>query len=56
MPSRPEGAGEQIRLGQVQQLGSELALTAMEGRFRVAIISSAQRLNPDAQNALLEDP
>lgn len=50
----PEGAGEQIRLGQVQQLASDLALTAMEGRFRVAVITAAQRLNPDAQNALLK--
>jgi DNA polymerase-3 subunit delta' len=50
----PEGAGEQIRIGQVQQLISELALTAMEGRFRVAVISAAHRLNPDAQNALLK--
>jgi DNA polymerase-3 subunit delta' len=50
----PEGAGEQIRLGQVQRLGVDLSLTAMEGRFRVAIISAAHRLNPDAQNALLK--
>ena len=50
----PEGAGEQIRLAQVQQLGTELALTALEGRFRVAVISAAHRLNPDAQNALLK--
>lgn len=50
----PEGAGEQIRIGQVQALTSELALTAMEGRFRIAIITSAQRMNPDAQNALLK--
>jgi DNA polymerase-3 subunit delta' len=50
----PEGAGEQIRLGQVQALTSELALTAMEGRYRVAIVTAAQRLNPDAQNALLK--
>jgi len=50
----PEGAGEQIRIGQVQGLTSELALTAMEGRFRVAVISAAQRLNQDAQNALLK--
>ena len=50
----PEGAGEQIRIGQVQQLASELALTAMEGRFRVAVITAAQRLNLDAQNALLK--
>lgn len=50
----PEGAGEQIRIGQVQRLTSDLALTAMEGRFRIAVISAAQRLNPDAQNALLK--
>ncbi|MEX1294617.1 MAG: hypothetical protein AB1Z67_00460 [Candidatus Limnocylindrales bacterium] len=50
----PEGAGEQIRIAQVQALASELALTAMEGRFRVAIICAAQRLNLDAQNALLK--
>jgi DNA polymerase-3 subunit delta' len=50
----PDGAGEQIRIGQVQQLISELALTAMEGRYRVAVISAAHRLNPDAQNALLK--
>jgi DNA polymerase-3 subunit delta' len=50
----PEGAGEQLRIGQVQQLISELALTAMEGRFRVAIVKAAHRLNLDAQNALLK--
>jgi DNA polymerase-3 subunit delta' len=49
-----EGAGEQIRLAQVQELSSELALLPMEGRLRVAIIESAHRLNPDAQNALLK--
>ena len=51
---QPEGAGDQIRLGQVQALASELALTAMEGRFRIAVITAAQRLNLDAQNALLK--
>lgn len=51
---QPEGAGEQIKITQVQQLTSELALTPMEGRYRIAIISSAQRMNPDAQNALLK--
>ena len=50
----PEGAGEQIRIGQVQQLTADLSLTALEGRFRVAVIRSAHRLNPDAQNALLK--
>jgi len=50
----PEGAGEQIRIGQVLQLAADLSLTAMEGRFRVAVITAAHRLNPDAQNALLK--
>jgi DNA polymerase-3 subunit delta' len=50
----PEGAGEQIRLTQVQALTQELALLPMEGRLRVAIIEAAHRLNPDAQNALLK--
>jgi DNA polymerase III subunit delta' len=50
----PEGAGEQIRIGQVQALASDLSLTAMEGRFRIAVITAAQRMNVDAQNALLK--
>ena len=51
---QPEGAGEQIRIGQVQSLVTDLALMPMEGRVRVAIIEAAHRLNPDAQNALLK--
>jgi DNA polymerase III subunit delta' len=50
----PEGAGGQIRIGQVQALGAELALLPLEGRCRMAVIEQAQRLNPDAQNALLK--
>ncbi|HWH38013.1 MAG TPA: hypothetical protein VNT28_09570 [Candidatus Limnocylindrales bacterium] len=50
----PEGAGGQVRLGQVQALASDLALLPLEGRCRVAIIEHAQRMNPDAQNALLK--
>jgi DNA polymerase III delta' subunit len=50
----PEGAGQQIRVGQVQALATELALLPLEGRYRVAIIENAQRLNLDAQNALLK--
>ena len=50
----PEGAGEQIRLGQVQALVVALALLPMEGRFRIAIVEDAHRLNQDAQNALLK--
>jgi DNA polymerase-3 subunit delta' len=50
----PEGAGQQIRVAQVQGLASDLALLPLEGRFRVAIVEAAQRLNIDAQNALLK--
>jgi len=50
----PEGAGQQIRVAQIQALASDLALLPLEGRFRVAIIESAQRMNMDAQNALLK--
>ena len=50
----PEGAGQQIRVAQVQALSAELALLPLEGRFRVAIVQGAQRLNLDAQNAILK--
>jgi DNA polymerase-3 subunit delta' len=50
----PEGGGQQIRVGQVQALSSDLALLPLEGAFRVAIIERAQKLNLDAQNALLK--
>jgi DNA polymerase-3 subunit delta' len=50
----PEGAGEQVRLAQVGALVAELALLPMEGRVRVAIVTAAHRMNPDAQNALLK--
>jgi DNA polymerase III delta' subunit len=50
----PEGAGQQIRIGQVQALSADLALLPLEGRFRIAIVEKAHRLNDDAQNALLK--
>ena len=50
----PEGAGQQIRVGQVQALAAELALLPLEGRFLLAIVEHAHRLNLDAQNALLK--
>lgn len=50
----PEGAGLQIRIGQVQALASDMALLPLEGRFRIALIENAHRLNVDAQNALLK--
>lgn len=50
----PEGAGGQIRVGQVQALAAELALLPLEGRFRIGLIESAHKLNIDAQNAILK--
>jgi len=50
----PEGAGQQIRIGQVQQLAGELALLPLEGRVRIGVVEKAHRLNEDAQNALLK--
>jgi DNA polymerase III delta' subunit len=50
----PEGAGQQIRVAQIQALASDLALLPLEGRFRIALIEAAQRMNIDAQNALLK--
>ena len=50
----PSGAGLQVSIGQVRALIGELALLPMEGRFRVAVVEAAHRLNPDAQNALLK--
>ena len=50
----PDGVGQQIRVGQVHALTAELALLPLEGRFRVAIIEAAHRLNLDAQNAILK--
>ncbi|MEP7379787.1 MAG: DNA polymerase III subunit delta' [Chloroflexota bacterium] len=50
----PEGAGQQIRVAQIQGLASDLALLPLEGRFRLAIIETAHRMNVDAQNAILK--
>jgi DNA polymerase-3 subunit delta' len=50
----PSGAGGQIRIAAARGLSTELSLLPVEGRRRIAIIASAQRLNEDAQNALLK--
>jgi DNA polymerase III subunit delta' len=58
----PEGPGGQIRIGEranpdpgtVRRLIAELALLPVEGGARVAIVEEAQRLNEDAQSALLK--
>jgi hypothetical protein len=58
----PEGPGGQIRIGDrqhpepgtVRGLAVELALLPVEGGERVAIVRDAQRMNDDAQSALLK--
>ncbi len=58
----PAGAGNQIRIGArdepepgtVRRLISDLALLPVEGGARVALIEKADRLNEDAQSALLK--
>lgn len=58
----PEGPGGQIRIGNregpepgtVRGLVRELALLPVEGRFRIAIVDGADRMNEDAQNAFLK--
>jgi DNA polymerase-3 subunit delta' len=46
------GAGSKVR--GIRDLISELALLPVEGGARVAIVESAQRMNDDAQAALLK--
>jgi hypothetical protein len=58
----PEGAGLQVRIGNanhpepgtIRHLVGELALLPVEGGARVAIVEQADRMNDDAQNALLK--
>ena len=58
----PEGSGGQVVVGDagrpaargVRNLVSELAYLPVEGGHRIAIIEHAERMNEDAQNALLK--
>lgn len=50
----PQGPGGQVRIAAVRELAAALALLPLEGRRRIAIIESAERLNDEAQNALLK--
>ncbi len=60
----PGGAGRQILIGEpppadpspgtIRHLVGELALLPVEGGARVAVVEQAQRMNEDAQNALLK--
>jgi DNA polymerase-3 subunit delta' len=44
----------EVRVEQVRKLQERLALRALEGGHKVAVIASAQQMNPQAQNALLK--
>lgn len=50
----PAGPGGQVLLPAVRALLAEMALRPMEGLHRIAVIEQADRLNEDAQNALLK--
>ena len=50
----PEEAGKSIKIDQVRELVGQLALASHHGRYRVAIISPADALNPAAANSLLK--
>ena len=51
---RPIEASTQIRIEQVRELAVELALTAHQGGYKVAILSPADSMNRFAANALLK--
>lgn len=44
----------QLSIGQVRRLRSSLALAAVRGRRKIAIVEPAEKLGTDAQNALLK--
>jgi DNA polymerase-3 subunit delta' len=51
---RMEPSGQYIRIAQIRELLSTLAMKPYEARLRVVIISDAHTLNPEAGNALLK--
>jgi DNA polymerase III subunit delta' len=51
---RPLEESTQIRIEQVRELASELALTAHQGGYKVGILSPADTMNRFAANALLK--
>ncbi|MDD2317371.1 MAG: DNA polymerase III subunit delta' [Desulfobacterales bacterium] len=46
--------GNLIRIDQIRALGRTLAMKPYEARYRVVMISDAQRMNPESANALLK--
>ncbi|HTV53256.1 MAG TPA: DNA polymerase III subunit delta' [Steroidobacteraceae bacterium] len=51
---QPAEDSQQIRIEQVRELSSELALTSHQGGYKVAVLSPADALNRFAANALLK--
>ncbi|NOZ67888.1 MAG: DNA polymerase III subunit delta' [Deferribacteres bacterium] len=51
---RPEGDGGQITVSAIRQLEESLSYKPFEGRWKVAIIDNADRLNQSASNAFLQ--
>ncbi len=51
---QPIEDSQQIRIEQIRELSAELALTAHQGAYKVAIIAPADTLNRFAANALLK--
>ncbi len=51
---QPIEESQQIRIEQIRELSEELALTAHQGAYKVAIIAPADTLNRFAANALLK--
>lgn len=50
----PEEMGKSIKIDQVRELVAQLSLASHHGRYRVAVISPAEALNPAAANSLLK--
>jgi DNA polymerase-3 subunit delta' len=44
----------EIKVEQVRKLQERLSFRALEGRYKLAVVASAERLNPPAQNAFLK--
>lgn len=50
----PEGAGRQINVAAIRNLGESLSFKPFEGNWKVAIIDDADRLNQSSANAFLQ--
>jgi len=49
-----EGDGDQITVSAIRELEESLAYKPFEGRYKIAIIDNAERMNPAAANAFLD--